>query len=278
MRLIGKVVAVTGAGGGIGRQLAVGLVSRGSALAVSDQRADSLDETVHLAQKAGGNISAQALDVTDCDMVHSWAKSVVSEFGRVDVLINNAGVTLPWRALEEVTLEQFRRIVEINLWGAVHTTLAFLPLLRERPEAAIVNVGSLASLVAFPKQVGYCTSKFALRGFTEGLHSEMAGSRVHVTLVLPGSVRGTGIMRNALGTTPAEVTATEALQNLPLTSDALGAADKIIVGIERNRHRVIIGKDARILGVLARLFPASYPQILRPMARSLERRIEPSDR
>jgi NAD(P)-dependent dehydrogenase (short-subunit alcohol dehydrogenase family) len=271
MRLEGKLVVITGAASGLGRELALDLERRNARLALCDVRRAGLEETASLIRQRGGSAIVHAVNVCDRDEVQQWAADVAASHGQVDVLINNAGMTLPWRSILETPYDHLQRIMDVNLWGAIHCTVAFLPQLRERPEAAIVTVASVGGVVAFPQQLGYCMSKFAVRGFAEGLAMELAGTNVHAMVVLPGGLRGTKIMQNALGITADEAAAGDRLQESGMTTPLGHAVSKIVRGIERNRVRVIVGKDARLMAALTRLFPARYGSLLAPLATRFEK-------
>ena len=271
MQLSGKVIALTGAGGGLGRQLACELALRGAAVSLCDLRLTGVEETARLVRRAGGTATPYRVDVTDRMQVHDWANKTSLEHGVVDVLINNAGITLPWRLIDEVPYEHLRAVVDVNLWGAIHGTLAFLPVLRLRPESAIVTIASIGSLAALSRQIGYCTSKFAVRGFVEGLRMELAGTNTHCMLVMPGRVRGTQIMKKALGMTTEEATAVARLEGLPVATPLDRAARYIASGIEHDKARVLVGMDARLMAGLVRLCPAHYTTLLKPLAARLSK-------
>ena len=271
MKLEGKVVALTGAGSGIGRELASQLAQRGAVLALSDQRLDTLEETVDGLRSAGALVSCQQTDVSQPEQMTRWAEAIVNEHGGVDIFISNAGIALPWRAFEDVSYEALRRIVDVNLWGTIHGAIAFLPHLRSRTEASFVTIGSAAGLIPSAKQAGYCTSKFALRGFTESLRMELAGTKIHVLLVLPGGIRNTSILSMATGLTSDEAQALVRLQERVARTTPSRAAACIIKGIERDRKRVLIGFDAAVLDAIARLLPTGYARLLQPLSAKLEK-------
>ncbi len=265
--LRGKVIAITGAGSGIGRALSLRLNREGSCLALADKDAKGLAET---REGLGGTSESAAfiVDVSNRKQVYGFAVNAVNAFGRVDVVINNAGVSSSG-SVRELTYETLEWTINTNLWGVIHGTKAFLPYLLERPEANVVNVSSTYGLVGWPGQAAYCASKFAVRGFTEALRQELRGSSVAVTLVFPGGVR-TNIAKNSRTdyrvdrqTFEEGVKGTEATWK---TSPA-EAADAIVRGIRRNASRVLIGGDARSMDLLARLAPGSY---VRAIARHLK--------
>jgi len=271
MQLAGKVVAVTGAASGLGRQLAFEFARRGAVTALSDLRGDALAATVGEVRAAGGQAGGQEVDITDREAVLAWAKWVEGTHGGAALLVNNAGVSQPNRPVEAVDHATLRRIVDVNLWGPVHATQAFLPQLRRAPEAGIVNVASLAGVAAFPGQAGYCMSKFGLCAFSQSLQMEVAGSTIRVVTVIPGGIRGTRIMLNAPGYGALEAArAHDTLQGMRfVTITAEQAASRIVRAVERDKGRVRIGADAVAVDVLARVLGSAYPKVFGPIARRM---------
>ena len=253
------VAVVTGAASGIGRALAQKLAQTGSALALADIDGNALEETAASLTKKSSEVSTHVLDVSDEAAVRALADDVAGRHGRVTLLINNAGVALLGR-FEEISLDDFRWLMNINFWGTVYGVKYFLPMLRRQPQAHIVNLSSIFGIVAPAGQSAYCASKFAVRGFTECLRHELDGTNVFVTSVHPGGI-ATAIARKArLGEkTPREaqrqsVELFERVARIP----AEEAAETILRGVERRAPRVLIGSDARKLDVLQRLKPATY--------------------
>jgi short-subunit dehydrogenase len=259
LRVEAKVIAVTGAGSGIGRQVAIELARRNAILALCGRRREPLKETARLVENAGSVASVHSVDVSDRDQVGRWASAVVADHDRVDGLITGAGIGLAGQGLDAADYRHFRRIVDVNLWGTVHAALAFLPYLRVRPVASLVAVASSGALLAFPDQVAYCTSKFAVRGFIEGLRMELAGMPVHVMLVLPGVVRGTEVFLRSLGTSQADAQEVHArMQKIPFSTPVDRCARKIVNGIERERTRVLVGKDGVVVDCISRAMPGLF--------------------
>ena len=259
-----KVVVITGAGSGIGRALALNLARRGSLLALSDVDETGLAETVAQAQKAGAiKARSDRLDVADRDAFARYALDVVQEFGRVNVIINNAGVALAgdFTDLEYTDIDW---IVGVNLWGVVHGTKEFLPHLIASGDGHVVNLSSLFGLVSMPGQSMYNATKYAVRGMTEALREEMliAGHPVGVTAVHPGGIK-TAIARNA------RVSAKESKeQTAHLFDDKLArmtperAAEIIVNGILKNRARVLVGIDAHAVHHFAKLLGSRYQDVV----------------
>jgi len=253
------VAVVTGAGSGIGRALAQQLAAAGSALALADIDEAGLLETARSLEKKSALVTTHVLDVADEDGVRSFAEDVAGRHGRVTLLINNAGVALHGN-FEEVSLDDFRLLMNINFWGTVYGVKFFLPLLRREKRAQIVNISSVFGMIAPAGQCAYAASKFAVRGFTEALRHELDGGNVCVSCVHPGGIR-TQIARRArvgagvTGTGHQEKAAR--FEKLLRTSPEAAAA-RILRGVERREPRVLIGADAYQVDILLRFRPATY--------------------
>jgi short-subunit dehydrogenase len=261
-----KVVVITGAGSGIGRALALTLAARGSILALSDIDVPGLAETVGRARAAGArDVHSERLDVSDRTAFARYADSVVSRFGRVNVLINNAGVALDG-AFADVGYDDMDWIMGVNFWGVVHGTKSFLPHLIASGDGHLVTISSLFGLLSVPNQSLYNASKYAVRGLSESIRQEMllAGHPVGVTVVHPGGVR-TGIARNgrSAGTRSAEDTEASNRrfdEKLARTSPER-AAEIILRGVARNKARVLVGADAHILHNVAKFAGSRYQDL-----------------
>ena len=252
----GKVAAITGAGSGIGRALAVDLASRGAHLALSDIDEAGLAATVAQCEGRAIKVTSQRVDVADRDAVHTWATQVASDHGKVNLIFNNAGVAVA----AEVGAMRYADIdwlMGINFWGVVHGTKAFLPHLRASGEGHVVNISSVFGLVAIPTQSAYNAAKFAVRGFTESLRIELdadpAGG-VSCTCVHPGGIK-TNIANNARVDDSAAGDRAEALAkfNKSLITSPEKAATVILAGVQEDKRRVLIGPDARLFSVMAHL-------------------------
>ena len=257
----GKIAALTGAGSGIGRALALQLNREGCELFLSDISAASLNETLALLPRQDVPADGQVLDVADKTSVYAWAEKIAEVKGHVDIVINNAGVALISN-VENNRYEDFEWLMGVNFWGVVYGTQAFLPLLRQSQQGHLVNISSVFGLFSAPTQSAYNAAKFAVRGYTEALRQEMDGSNVHVCCVHPGGIK-TNIAR-AARSEDSDVNADERdteFQKLAHTSPEKAAA-QIIAAIEKHKKRLLIGMDARFFSLVCRLFPVRYPQIL----------------
>ncbi|MEU2349559.1 SDR family oxidoreductase [Modestobacter sp. NPDC049651] len=273
----GKVAVVTGAGSGIGRNLAFELAKRGARLAVSDVDPRGLRETADRAGALGAEVHAAPLDVSDRDAVVAHAAAVADRFGVVHQVYNNAGVSGGGRTVLEADWEVYERTLAVNLFGVVHGTKAFLPHLIASGDGHVVNVSSLNGYFAQPTLSAYTASKFGVRGFTETLRTEMlaAGHPVQVTVVHPGGVKtaiATSSLRDAraqgLEPTPEQLHRARVYDEKLLTMPAGRAARIIVDGVEAGSPRIRVGTDAKLVDLLVRLAPRRYPRL----AVALERR------
>jgi NAD(P)-dependent dehydrogenase (short-subunit alcohol dehydrogenase family) len=260
MQLRGRVAVVTGSAGGIGRAVALALARRGADLALVDVDATGLAETATAARALGVRAAVHRMDVTDRAAVAALPEQVRAELGRVDVLVNNAGVAIGG-TFEQVRADDFDWLIAINFDAVVRMTRAFLPLLQTSDDARIVNVSSIYGIIAPAGQTAYAASKFAVRGFSNALE----GSRVGVTVVHPGGV-ATAIARNARvppGVAPEEVEQRRAAAERKLRMPPERAGEIIVRAIERRRARVLVGTDAVVVSWLERLAPVGYWRVLR---------------
>ena len=264
MELHGRVVAVTGAASGIGRELAIELVGRGADVAISDVDEAGLADTVERCRRRapGRAVTASTLDVADREAVEAWASAVVGDHGRVNGIINNAGVALV-APIARMSYDDLRWLMGINFWGVVHGTMAFLPHLKAAGEGHVVNISSVFGLTAIPSQSAYNASKFAVRGFTDCLRIELDLERagVSATTVHPGGIR-TNIVRNArIDPRSKDVRGRDLVREFDrVTATKPDKAARVILdGIERDKRRVLIGPDARVFDAISRL-PAAFAQ------------------
>lgn len=251
----GRVAAISGAASGIGRALAVELAGRGCELSLADVDEGGLAETARCCAAAGVKVTAQVVDVAARGEVFEWADATATAHGRVNLVVNNAGVALV-APVSTMDLDDLSWLVGVNFWGVVHGTTAFLPHLEAAGEGHVVNVSSVFGLVGVPTQAGYCAAKFAVRGFTEALRVELdaRGGGVSATLVLPGGVR-TGIARRARvapGVDGGVERISREFERVARTSPER-VARRVLRAVERNERRVLIGADAVAIDFLARM-------------------------
>ncbi len=259
----GRTAVITGAGGGIGRAIAQSLAKRGCHLALADISEAGLAETAQLLSGETIRVSRHRLDVADRAAVAALPQAVAAEHGRVDFLFNNAGVALGG-TFEQISESDFEWLLEINFLAVVRLTRAFLPYLKASDDARIVNVSSLFGLISPPGQTAYSASKFAVRGFSNALRFELAGSTVGVTVAHPGGV-ATKIAENARrpgGATNAEMAEQLELARRVLTMAPARAGEIIVEAVERRAPRVVVGGSAKMIALIERLAPVSYWKIL----------------
>ncbi len=257
----GKVAVVTGAGSGIGRALAQALNAAGCVLEISDINADSLAETRSLLSRSDSACESRQLDVADRGGVEQWARDIEARYSRVDIVINNAGVALTGSA-EDNSYEDIEWLMNINFWGVVYGCKSFLPLLRKSPAAHLVNISSIFGIIAVPSQSAYHAAKFAVRGYTESLRQELSDSNIHVCCVHPGGIK-TNIARSGRIEANAEDEAEfHARFDEMAKTTPESAAEQILNAMEHKRVRLLIGRDAKLVTLISRLFPTSYPRVL----------------
>jgi NADP-dependent 3-hydroxy acid dehydrogenase YdfG len=258
-----KVAVITGAGSGIGRALAVNLAEKGAKLALSDIDTEGLAETVSQAEALGADVKSDRLNVAEREAVLDYAEAVVAHFGEVHQVYNNAGIAYNGD-VENSEFKDIERIIDVDFWGVVNGTKAFLPHVIASGDGHIINISSLFGLIAVPGQSAYNAAKFAVRGFTEALHQEMLVAKhpVKVTCVHPGGIK-TAVARNATVANDqnAQTFAEFFDKRLALHSPEM-AAETIIDGVCKGRARVVIGWEAKALDVLARIIGPSYQRII----------------
>ncbi|RZO86247.1 MAG: SDR family NAD(P)-dependent oxidoreductase [Oceanococcus sp.] len=263
-----KVAAITGAGSGMGRTLALNLAGRGCHLALSDVNTEGLEQTVALLKDAGVKVTADKVNVADREAMYQWADKVVADHGKVNLIFNNAGVALA-STIAAVSYDELEWILGINMWGVIYGTKAFLPHLEASGEGHVINTSSLFGLCAQPTQSAYNISKFAVRGFTESLRQELdvQKSCVSATSVHPGGIK-TNIARDSRANQSIEqLTGKTHEQGVAefekfFITSAEKAAETIIRAVQANKRRVVVGPDAKVLDVIVRLFPASYQRLI----------------
>ena len=275
-----KVAVITGAGSGMGRYLAVLLAKDGADIVACDVNKETLDETVEMLRKHNVSVSSHLLDVADKEAIEALPQKVVDQHGKVDLVFNNAGVSTG-KHFKDMEEENWDWVMDINLHGVINSTRAFIPHLKDRPEAAIINTSSIFGMVAVPGQTVYHATKFAVRGFTESLALEMAetNENLQVHCVHPGHV-GTNIVANSRmdeesykESLEQENNSSIFTRNRPATIEEMAesfkeggmhpskAAQIILSGVKKKKRRIFIGLDSKLLELSQRIFPNKYHRI-----------------
>jgi len=272
-----KVAAITGAASGMGRSLALELARRGCNLSLSDVNEVELARTAEMVRALSVKVTTARLDVSDRAAVFAWAAKSQADHGKVNLIFNNAGVSLAV-PVETARIEDFQWVMNINFWGVVHGTQAFLPLLRASGDGHVINTSSLFGLLAMPTQGTYNASKFAVRGFTEALRMELEIERapVSATCIHPGGIATNIATAGRVGEGVRRITGTSVERfkkqgnKMLQTTTADSAALQILKGVERNARRVLVGPDARLVDKLVRVLGTSYQPFIVRRTRKLK--------
>lgn len=251
MKIQGKVWVVTGGGSGMGRELVLQLLAKGAKVATCDIHLEAMEETLSMAGNLSSNLSVHVLDITDQEKVSNFPKELIQIHGAVDGIINNAGIIQPFVDVNNLEFGKVEQVMKINFYGTLYMVKAFLPELLKRPEAHIANVSSMGGFIPFPGQTIYGASKAAVKLLTEGLYAELKDTNVKVTVIHPGAVN-THITENSGVSTK---TAADSAQAEKMALPASQAAEIMISGIEKDKFRILVGKDASFLDKFYRLSP-----------------------
>ena len=271
-----KIAVITGAGSGMGRELAIQLAQAKCDLALSDINQDNLQETQRLCQAKGVKVLIHTCDMAKLNQVQLFREAVKAEFGRVDLLINNAGVAFRGE-VKHTSYQDYEWMMGVNFWGVVYGTKEFMTLMETSEDAHVVNVSSVFGLMALPTQSAYNASKFAVRGFTESLYQEVKGTNINVSCVYPGGIK-TSIVDNSRSSENSDVSeAMQAAQQKEfvkaLKTTPQEAARVILQGVKQNRLRILIGSDAQKIDRLVRLLPNFYTKVVAYTVKFSERRL-----
>ncbi|HBZ94845.1 MAG TPA: short-chain dehydrogenase [Pseudomonas sp.] len=264
-----RVAAITGAGSGIGRCLALALADKGCNLALSDVNEAGLEHTARAALNRGVKVHQTVVNVTDQTAVHAWAEAVMSEFGKVNMIFNNAGVAHAG-TVEGSEYSEFEWIMKINVWGVLYGTKAFLPHLKKTGDGHIINVSSTAALIATPGMSAYNLTKSAVHGFTQALRQEldMEDCGVSASCVLPGGIHTNIAQAARMNDSVGDVSGTKpdavrkSFESQVMRTSAEKAAEIILNGVLKDKRRILVGGDAYVMDIVHRLFPAFYQRIL----------------
>ncbi len=271
-RLKDRVAAITGAGSGIGRALASVLAAEGCNLALSDVDEDGLAETAAALARAGVRVTTERVDVSEREAVERWAETVEREHGAAHMIFNNAGVAL-MASLRRVDYEDFHWLMNINFWGVVHGTRAFLPILAKQDEGHIINISSVFGIIAAPLNGTYNATKFAVRGYTEALRIELALDElpINVTCVHPGGIKtniARASRRRVEDIVGDEETAIRRFEKSLARTTPDECARTIVGAVKRDAPRVLVGLDAKVIDKVQRLLPTGYQRLSARLGRA----------
>lgn len=265
MNLKNKVIVVTGAGSGIGKELVLGLLEKGAMVAAVDLREESLQELKKLSKDSG--LSVHPLDISDKRAVYSLPEKVIAQHRNVDGVINCAGIIQPFVKVNDLEFEAINRVMDVNFYGTLYMVKAFLPHLLKRPEAYLANVSSMGGFLPVPGQSVYGASKAAVKLLTEGLYAELKDTNVTVSIVFPGATK-TNITENSGVAAPDQAEKKTKKQSVPMLS-ATEAAEIIIKGIQKNKVQIFTGKDSKFMNQLYRLNPVFATNFIAKVMKSL---------
>ena len=267
MQITDRVFVVTGGGNGMGREVVLDLLKRGARVAAVDLNEAGLAETATLAAASADRLTVHAVNVTDRTDVLALPDRVVAAHGQVDGLLNVAGIIQPFVKIQDLGFDAMERVMNVNFWGVVNMTKAFLPLLLARPAAGILNVSSMGGFLPVPGQAVYGASKAAVKLFTEALYAELRGTNVAVTVVFPGGV-ATNITQNS-GIDTSRMEAAMDGKKAPKTTSVAEAGREIIDALEKGTYRLRIGGDARLMDRLSRLAPRRATELIANQMKAL---------
>lgn len=250
MKIAGKVFLVTGAGSGMGREMTHQIIAKGGKVAALDIHLPQLLETQQICSGGAANFLALEVDITDRAKVLALPEQVIKYFGQIDGIINNAGIIQPFVKVKDLSFDQVERVMNVNFYGCVNVTKAFLPHLLKRPEAHIVNISSMGGFLPVPGQSIYGAAKAAVKLFTEGLYAELKETAVRVSVVFPGAI-ATNITANSGIEMPKASSGSSGMSALPANE----AARIILHGMETNQYRILVGSDSKFMDFLCRLAP-----------------------
>ena len=262
----GKVAVVTGAGSGIGQALAVELARSGARVAISDVDADGLVQTEQRLKAIGTPVKADRLDVTEREAFLAYAEQVNNHFGEVNQIYNNAGISF-FGDIEISQFSEIERVMDVDFWGVVNGTKAFLPHLIASGDGHVINVSSVFGLYSVPYQAAYSSAKFAVRAFTQALHIEMslAGHPVKVSTVYPGGTETAFVRNMTAAERLGDVDLVKNFDKRPWSTSPQKAAQVILKGVRKNRVRILIGPDTKLFDVLARITGPRYQRVVPKM-------------
>jgi short-subunit dehydrogenase len=267
MNVSDKTILVTGAGSGIGKELVLALLEKGASVAAVDLHQDSLEELKRSVHDKAENLSIHICDISDLTSVESLPKEVLGAHKNIDGIVNNAGIIQPFVKVNDLDYKAIYRVMNVNFYGTLYVTKAFLPYLLKRPEAHIVNISSMGGFLPVPGQSVYGASKAAVKLLTEGLYAELKETNVRVSVVFPGATK-TNISDNSGIKVPSAAGDDTKQREFP-TLPADEAARIIIKGIEKNKLQIFTGNDSRFMNLLYRFNPIFATNFIAKKMRSL---------
>jgi NAD(P)-dependent dehydrogenase (short-subunit alcohol dehydrogenase family) len=269
-----QVILVTGGGNGIGKEMSIQFAREEATVIILDYRKESLDETKQEIISMGHDCLCYYCDISDKNTLQEVFNEINIKFGRINMLINNAGMSLGRKNTEDIAPEHWARIFDVNFWGALNCIRVFLPLIEKSKPATIVNICSVYGFVAIARNAAYCASKFALRGLSEALRFELAPRGIKVVTVFPGIVR-TSITKNSVGwEDPLEKTIAENIRNNKNTTSIEAASRQIIRGIRWGKSSIFVGMDAKILNFLNRIYLFPINRLANYIINNVESRLK----
>lgn len=268
MKASNKTIVITGGGNGMGREIVLNLLAKGARVIAVDVNETALQQTAKLAGDKAGNLTTAVLNITDKAAVEAFAQQTITTTGGVDGLINNAGIIQPFVKVSKLDYAVIERVVNINFYGTLYMTKAFLPHLLQRAEAHIVNISSMGGFLPVPGQSIYGATKAAVKLLTEALHAELMETNVKVSVVFPGAI-GTNIMANSGVTSnmpkPEDTGKKPVLTPMP----PVKAAEIIVDGMEKNKFRIYVGNDSKFLDFMYRVAPGFAINFIAKQMKSL---------
>jgi short-subunit dehydrogenase len=258
MKVLNKNIVVTGGGNGVGRELTLQLLRKGARVIAVDINEEGLKETFRMSGK-NTNLVIRVLNITNKAAVLEFSNEIIDTLGHIDGIINNAGIIQPFIELKDLKFEQIDRVMDVNFYGTLYMTKAFLNHLLTRPEGHIVNIASMGGFFPVPGQSSYGASKAAVKLMTEGLYSELLGTNVNVSVVFPGAI-ATDIKKNSQAS---DKGITEKDKNSKMLTMPSVAANTIINGIEKNKYRVFIGKDSKAMNFIYSINPGFATRLVK---------------
>lgn len=259
MKVTNKTIVVTGAGAGMGREIVLEILRRGGRVAAVDINQASLEQTKQLAGEKAKDVSLHVMDIRDQAAIEALPQTVIQHHGSIDGVINNAGVIQPFIPVSELDMDKVRFVMDVNFYGTLYFVKSLLPYFEQAPEAHIVNVSSMGGFLPVPGQSVYGASKAAVKLLTEGLHSELKDSHIHVSVVFPGAIK-TDIMINSKVDRGPSAGDNEKMADKITTAPA--AAKMIVDGMEANKYRIFVGNDSKLMDLLYRIMPKKAAAII----------------